>query len=52
MSCPFVHDNIEFLYGVPPMRRDQLPKKCTCGAELTYADVVCFVNPVPEKEQK
>ena len=47
--CPFIHDNIKVLYGVEPMARQDLPTKCICGATLTYADEVVFVNKVPDK---
>lgn len=43
-ECPFRHDNIEVLYGVPYMPIEKLPKVCTCGKPLTYVDVVMFVS--------
>ena len=43
-TCPFLHENIDTLYGVPAMPVERLPKVCTCGAPLTYADEVCFVE--------
>jgi hypothetical protein len=42
--CVFKHDNIVMLYGVPVCSIDQLPKKCVCGATITYGDEVCFVE--------
>jgi len=44
--CPFKHDNIDTLYGVIPIPIEGLPQVCTCGAPLTYADDVAFVNQV------
>lgn len=43
-TCPFIHDNIDTLYNVTVMAIDDLPTVCTCGAALTYADEVCFVE--------
>jgi hypothetical protein len=43
-KCNFIHDNISVLYGVQPMKVDQLLKTCTCGRALTYAPEVSFVN--------
>lgn len=43
-GCPFIHDDISVLYGVPTMPREELPKICTCGKSLTYADIVWFVS--------
>jgi hypothetical protein len=43
-ECPFKHENIKVLYGVEPMSNEKLPKICTCGAPLTYADEVIFVR--------
>jgi len=42
VNCPFKHDNIDRLFGVPVMPVEELPKVCTCGAPLTYADTVMF----------
>jgi hypothetical protein len=46
VACPFEHENISMLFGVPFMPIEQLPKICTCGCPLTYADEVAFVNEV------
>ncbi len=44
-KCPFIHDDIDTLYGVKPVPYAELPKVCTCGAPLTYSsDGVIFVN--------
>jgi len=43
-ECMHVHDNISMLIGVPEMPIEDLPKVCTCGAALTYADEVAFVD--------
>jgi len=43
-NCPFLHENINVLYGVSYMTRDKLPNVCSCGAPLTYADEVVFCN--------
>lgn len=43
-GCPFYHEDIEVLHGVPPCPVEVLPKVCTCGAPLTYADNVMFVS--------
>lgn len=43
-TCPFIHDNIDTLYGVPVMAIEDLPTVCTCGATLTYEDEVAFVE--------
>ena len=43
-KCLFIHDNIDTLYHVPPTPIEDLPKVCTCGAKLTYAPDVLFVN--------
>ena len=43
-SCPFKHDLIDTLYGVPPMPIEQLPRECMCGRAFTYADEVQFVT--------
>jgi hypothetical protein len=32
------------LHGVAPMPIEELPRTCTCGAPLTYADEVLFVS--------
>ena len=42
-DCPFIHDDIDVLYGVPVTPIEELPKTCTCGEPFTYADEVCFV---------
>lgn len=47
MSCPFIHDNIAKLYNTPPCKIEELPKVCTCGAPLTYADEVVFCQVLP-----
>lgn len=44
MSCNYKHEDIGVLYGVEPTSTDQLPKVCVCGAEITYAEKVCFVS--------
>lgn len=41
--CDFIHDNIHTLYGVLPMPIEKLPKVCTCGRPLAYADSVDFI---------
>ena len=47
-GCPFIHDDIEILYGVPPMPIEELPKVCTCGKPLTYRNTVIFISqPMP-----
>ena len=43
-ECPFLHGNIDTLYGVESQPIEQLPKVCTCGKSLTYAKVVKFVT--------
>jgi hypothetical protein len=43
-DCPFVHDNISILVGVPEMPISQLPKVCSCGRPLTYAPTVFFAQ--------
>lgn len=43
-DCPFIHDNIEVLYEVEPCPIEDLPTKCWCGHDLTYADEVYFVS--------
>jgi hypothetical protein len=43
-TCPFIHDNIERLFGVQPMKREDLPKTCTCGAPLTYSKDLVFIT--------
>lgn len=43
-KCAFRHDDIDTLYGVPPMPIADLPKTCGCGRALTYAAEVVFVN--------
>lgn len=43
-DCPFIHKDIDMLYGVPFMPIEELPKVCTCGESLTYADEVAFVS--------
>jgi hypothetical protein len=45
-DCPFKHDGIDRLSGVPVCPTSELPQVCTCGATLTYAPVVTFVNQV------
>lgn len=45
--CLFPHENISILFGVPEMPIEDLPKVCTCGAPLTYADEVAFVEVPP-----
>ena len=42
--CPFVHDDIHTIFGVEPCLVEDLPKICTCGRLLTYADKVVFVS--------
>lgn len=42
--CVLTHNNIATLYGVPVTAIEDLPKVCTCGAALTYADEVCFIE--------
>jgi hypothetical protein len=46
--CPFLHDNIDTLFGVALVPIEDLPTVCTCGAPLTYADEVAFVNSVED----
>ena len=43
-GCPFIHDDISMLYGVPLMPREELPRVCLCGAPLTYASLIIFVQ--------
>ena len=43
-GCPFIHDDIGVLYGVPVMPIEELPKICTCGKPLTYRHTVVFVS--------
>jgi len=43
-DCHFIHDNIDVLYGVEPKPVASLPKICTCGAALTYAESLLFVE--------
>lgn len=45
-NCQFRHYNIDQLIGVPPTAIDDLPTVCACGAPITYADEVAFVNQV------
>ena len=50
-GCPFIHDDIEVLYGVPVMPIEELPKICTCGKPITYRNTVIFVSqPLPAFE--
>ena len=44
VECPFIHDDIGVLYGVPVMPIEELPKTCTCGRPLVYRDTVVFVS--------
>lgn len=44
MTCPFIHENVDTLYGVPVMPVENLPRVCTCGAKITYAATVAFIN--------
>lgn len=46
-ECAFVHDDIEVLYGVPPVDAEDLPKTCTCGRPLTYSRHLLFVQQRP-----
>ena len=43
-KCNLVHTNISTLYGTPVTPIKDLPAECTCGASLTYADNLVFVN--------
>lgn len=43
-DCAFIHDNIDMLYGVDPGDYDKLPMVCSCGAPITYANTVAFIN--------
>lgn len=45
-TCPWFHDDIRILYGVPPTPVDALPKVCTCGKPLTYNKDVVFASVV------
>lgn len=49
-DCPFIHDDIDTLYGVTPTAVEDLPTVCTCGHALTYADEVAFVEFVEGQE--
>lgn len=42
--CPFQHDNIDRLFGVPPMEIKDLPQTCFCGKKITYAETVVFLQ--------
>ena len=44
MRCNFVHEGIDRLFGVKPMPVEDLPQICTCGAALTYAPMVAFIE--------
>lgn len=44
MSCMFKHDAIDKLYHVLPTPISRLPKRCGCGATITYAPVVLFYS--------
>lgn len=48
-GCCFRHDNIDTLYGVTPMPHEKLPRVCSCGELITYADEVVFI-PFPTME--
>ena len=41
--CPWPH-NIDKLVGVKPMPIEELPKTCTCGTTLAYAETVMFIS--------
>lgn len=43
-DCDWEHVNIAVLRGVTVMPIEDLPKVCSCGRPLTYADEVCFVS--------
>lgn len=41
-DCIWPHEEIEHLFGVPPCAVEELPRTCTCGAALEYAEKVTF----------
>jgi hypothetical protein len=43
MDCIWPH-HITKLYGVPVTPVECLPKRCSCGAQLIYADPVIFIS--------
>jgi len=51
-ECAFKHDKVDRLFGVPFMPIEALPKICTCGAPITYADTVMFFPPPPRPDPR
>lgn len=43
-GCPYIHDDIDTLFGVTPCPIEELPTICVCGQPLTYAEEVMFIN--------